>query len=191
MQDWNPMIWAYKMTMIDFFFYVVIFLAVVHGWRKGLISGLFSMICGLIGLAAAVKLSAVLATHVKSGLHMTSRWLPVFAFIIVFLVVILVIRWIGALLEKMTKLVLLGWLNKLGGILLFLVLYLSVYSIVLFYGTKTQVISKQAEDSSHFYAMIASFGPTVIRSITGFLPFGQDMFTALEAFFDKIAHNIH
>jgi|SRR5450755_1694865 membrane protein required for colicin V production len=184
------MLWAYKTTMIDFLFYLILFLAIVRGWRKGLILGLFSMVCGLIGLAAAVKLSAVLATHMKSGLHMTSRWLPVFAFIIVFLIVILIIRWIGTLLEKITKLVLLGWLNKLGGILLFLVLYLSIYSVVLFYGTKTQVISKQAIASSHFYSMIAPFGPTVIRSMTGFIPFGQDMFTALEAFFDKIAHNI-
>lgn len=184
------MLWAYKTTMIDFLFYLILFLAIVRGWRMGLILGLFSMVCGLIGLAAAVKLSAVLATHMKSGLHMTSRWLPVFAFIIVFLIVILIIRWIGTLLEKMTKLVLLGWLNKLGGILLFLVLYLSVYSVVLFYGTKTQVISKQAIAGSHFYSMIAPFGPTVIRSMTGFIPFGQDMFTALEAFFDKIAHNI-
>jgi membrane protein required for colicin V production len=184
------MYWAYKLNMIDLFFYVILILAIVRGWTQGLIMGLFTMICGLIGLAAAVKLSAVLATHMKSGMHMTSRWLPVFAFIVVFLIVIVITRWIGTFLEKITKLVLLGWLNKLGGVLLFLVLYISVYSVVLFYGTKTQVISKQAIAGSHFYSMIAPFGPTVIRSVTGFIPFGQDMFTALEAFFDKIAHNI-
>ena len=176
--------------MIDIIFYFIIILAIVQGWRKGLILGLFSLVCGLIGLAAAVKLSAVVATHMKSYLHMTGRWLPVIAFILVFILVLLIIRWAGRLLEKLIKLVLLGWLNKLGGMLLFLVLYLSVYSVILFYGTKTQVISKQAIAGSHFYAMLAAFGPTVIRSMTGFIPFGQDMFTALEAFFDKIAHNI-
>ncbi|HEY4936558.1 MAG TPA: CvpA family protein, partial [Puia sp.] len=130
--------------MIDFFFYIIIFLAILQGWRKGLILGLFSTVCGLIGLAAAVKLSAVLATHMKSDLHMTTRWLPVIAFILVFVLVIIVIRWAGRLLEKLIKLILLGWLNKLGGILLFLILYLSVYSIILFYGTETQIISKHA-----------------------------------------------
>ena len=84
--------------MIDILFFIFIFIAVVHGWRKGLILALFSMLCGLIGLAAAVKLSAVLATHMKSDLHMTSRWLPVFAFIIVFVFVILIISWAGRLL---------------------------------------------------------------------------------------------
>ena len=177
--------------MIDILFFIFIFIAIVHGWRKGLILALFSMLCGLIGLAAAVKLSAVLATHMKSDLHMTSRWLPVFAFIIVFVFVILIISWAGRLLEKLIKMVLLEWLNKLGGILLFLVLYLSVYSVILFYGTKTQIISKQMMGNSQFYSLIAPFGPAVIRFITGFIPFGQDMFVALEGFFDRIARNIH
>ena len=87
--------------------------------------------------------------------------------------------------------VLLEWLNKLGGILLFLVLYLSVYSVILFYGTKTQIITKQMMGNSQFYSLIAPFGPAVIRFITGFIPFGQDMFVALEGFFDRIARNIH
>ena len=177
--------------MIDIFFFIIVILAIVHGWRKGLILALFSMVCGLIGLAAAVKLSAVLATHMKADLHMTTRWLPVIAFILVFILVIIIIRWAARLLEKLMQLVLLEWLNKLGGILLFLVLYLAIYSIVLFYGTKTQVISKSSIDNSHFYSLIAPFGPSVIRFITGFIPFGQDMFHALEGFFDRIARDVH
>jgi membrane protein required for colicin V production len=177
--------------MIDILFYIILCLAIIQGWRKGLILALFSMVCGLIGLAAAVKLSAVVATHMKSDLHMTSRWLPVIAFILIFILVLLIIRWAGRLIEKLLKLVLLEWLNKLGGILLFVILYLSIYSIILFYGTKTLVISKQAVEDSHFFSIIAPFGPAVIRFITGFIPFGQDMFVALEGFFDKIARGIH
>ena len=177
--------------MIDTFFYIILVLAIIRGWRKGLILALFSLVCGLIGLAAAVKLSAVVATHMKSDLHMTTRWLPVIAFILVFILIIIIISWAGRLLDKLIKWVLLEWLNKLGGILLFLVLYLSVYSIILFYGTETQVISKHAANASHYYHLIAPFGPAVIRFITGFIPYGQDMFIALEGFFDKIARDIH
>jgi membrane protein required for colicin V production len=176
--------------MIDTLFYIIIILAFVQGWRKGFILGLFSLVCGLVGLAAAVKLSAVVAVHMKSTLHLTSRWLPVIAFVLVFLLVLLLIRWTGRLLEKLIDLVKLGWLNKLGGILLFIILYLSIYSIVLFYGTKTQVISQRAMEDSHFYSMIAPLGPAVIHFITGFIPYGQDMFAALEGFFDKIARDI-
>ncbi len=176
--------------MIDIIFFTILVLALVQGWRKGLIIGLFSMICGLIGLAAAVKLSVVLATHMKADLHMSSRWVPVISFALVFVLVILLIHWIGRLLEKLVKLVLLDWLNKLGGILLFIVFYISIYSILLFYGAKTPFISKQAISNSHFFSLIAPFGPAVIRFITGFIPYGQDMFTALEGFFDNVAKKI-
>jgi membrane protein required for colicin V production len=166
-------------------------MAIIRGWRKGLIRALFSVVCGLIGLAAAVKLSAVLAIHMKSDLHITSRWLPVIAFVLVFVLIIVMISWAGKLLDKLIKLILLEWLNKLGGILLFLLLYLSIYSIVLFYGTQTHFISKEAVKDSHFYSLIAPFGPSVIRFVTGFIPYGQDMFVTLEGFFDKIARDIH
>jgi membrane protein required for colicin V production len=177
--------------LIDIFFYIIIVLAIIRGWRKGLILALFSLVCGLIGLAAAVKFSAVLATHMKSDLHMTSRWLPVIAFIVILVLVILIISWSGKLLEKLIKWVLLEWLNKLGGILLFLILYIAIYSIILFYSAETGIISKQAADESHFYHLLAPFGPAIVRFITGFIPFGQDMFIALEGFFDKIARHIH
>ncbi len=81
--------------MIDILCCIIVCLAIIQGWRKGLILALFSMVCGLIGLAAAVKLSAVLATHMKSDLHMSSRWLPVIAFILVFVLVLMIIRWVG------------------------------------------------------------------------------------------------
>ena len=177
--------------MIDIFFYIILVLAILRGWRKGLILSLFSLVCGLVGLAAAVKLSSIVATHMKSDLHMTTRWLPVISFILVFILIVLIIAWLGKILEKLIKWVLLEWLNKLGGILLLLVLYLSVYSIILFYGTETQIISKHAVHESHFYHLIAPFGPAVIRFITGFIPFGQDMFISLEGFFDRIASDIH
>ena len=177
--------------MIDIFFYIILVLAIIRGWRKGLILAAFSLVCGLIGLAAAVKLSSVLAVHMKSDLHITSRWLPVIAFILVFLLVVLLISWAGKLIEKLLKWVLLEWLNKLGGILLFFILYLAVYSIVLFYGTQMGIISKHSADKSHFYQMLTPFGPAVIRFITRFIPFGKDMFNALEGFFDTIARDIH
>jgi membrane protein required for colicin V production len=177
--------------VIDIIFFIILFLAIVKGWKKGLILGLFSMICGLIGLAAAVKLSAVLATHMRTDLHMASRWLPLISFILVFVLVVMMIGWAGRLLEKLIKLVLLEWLNKLGGILLFVIFYLSIYSVILFYGIKTPFISKQATVGSHFYSLIAPFGPAVIRLITGFIPFGHDMFAALEGFFNNIARDIH
>jgi membrane protein required for colicin V production len=177
--------------MIDIFFCIILLLAIIKGWRRGLLLALFSVICCLLGLAAAVKLSAVVAAHLESDLQVSSRWLPVIAFIIVFLIVAILVRWAANLLEKVLKMVFLEWLNKLGGILLFILLYISIYSVILFYGTRAQIISPETIASSHVYPLIAPWGPGVIHYIEKFIPFGQDMFAVLEAFFAKIARHIN
>jgi len=176
--------------MIDIIFYIILLLAIIKGWRRGLLLALFSVVCCLLGLAAAVKLSAVVAAHLGSGLQISSRWLPVIAFILVFVAVAILVRWAANLLENVLKMVFLEWLNKLGGILLFILLYISVYSVILFYGTHAQIISPEAVRTSHIYPLIAPWGPAVVRFIERFIPFGQEMFTALETFFDRIARQI-
>jgi membrane protein required for colicin V production len=176
--------------VIDIIFCIVVGLAIIRGWRKGLIVALFSFVCCLLGLAAAVKLSAVVAAHLGSGLQASGRWLPIIAFILVFLAVAILVSLLGRLLEKLISVVFLGWLNKLFGILLFLILYISVYSVILFYGTRTNLISPEARAASRIYPLIASWGPRVIHFIARFIPFGQDMFAALESFFDKIGRRI-
>lgn len=176
--------------MIDILFCIILLMAIIKGWRRGLILALFSVICCLLGLAAAVKLSALVAAYLGSDLHLSSRWLPVIAFIIVFVTVVILVRWAANLLEKVIKMVFLEWLNKLGGIILFILLYISIYSVILFYGTHIQIISKEAIASSHVYPLIAPWGPAVIHFIEKFIPFGQDMFAVLETFFDKIGRHI-
>ena len=176
--------------MIDILFYIILLLAIIKGWRRGLILAVFSVICCLLGLAAAVKLSAVVAAYLEPHLQLSARWLPVIAFILVFTAVALLVRWFANLLENVLKMVFLEWLNKLGGILLFILLYISIYSVILFYGTHAQIISANAVNASHVYPLIAPWGPGVIHFIEKFIPFGQDMFAVLETFFDNIAHQI-
>jgi membrane protein required for colicin V production len=178
------------MEMIDILFYIIIILAVIQGWRTGLIVAFFSLICGLIGLAAAVKLSAVVADRMGSDMHLAGRWVPIIAFVLVFVLVLLLVRWGALLLKKITSVVLLGWLDKLGGILFYLILYVSIYSIVLFYGARAGIISKHSIELSGIYSTIAPLGPEIIRFITGFFPFGKDMFNTLEAFFEKLSHKV-
>ena len=50
--------------IIDLIFAVVIVLAIFKGYQRGLIVGLFSLVAVIIGLAAAMKLSAVVAKYI-------------------------------------------------------------------------------------------------------------------------------
>lgn len=170
-------------SVIDLIFYLIVILAIIQGFRKGLIMALFSFLCLLVGMAAAVKLSAIVADYIGREPGTNGRWLPVLSFMAVFLIVALVVRLVGKLLESALKLVMLGWLNRLGGVILYLILYTAVYSILLYYGAGMHLFSAQAETDSHFYNVIAPMGPKVIEWISIVIPFGRDMFESLKQFF--------
>ncbi len=179
-----------KTRVIDIVFYIIIVLAIIQGYRKGLLMAFFSFLCLLVGLAAAVKLSAVVAEHLGREPATSGKWLPVLCFIGVFLIVALLVQMVGKLLESVLKLVLLGWLNRLGGIVLYLILYTAVYSILLYYGSRMHLFSREAESSSRFYGYIAPLGPKVVEWISLVIPFGRDMFDALKRFFESAGSQI-
>ena len=49
--------------IIDIIFVILIVLALLQGYRRGLIVAVFSLISIIVGLAAAIKLSAVVANY--------------------------------------------------------------------------------------------------------------------------------
>lgn len=172
--------------IIDIIFAVIIILACLKGYQKGLIVGVFSVIAFIIGLAAALKLSAVAAFYLKDSISISAKWLPFISFIIVFFSVVLLVRWGAKLVEKSIQLVLLGWVNRLGGIILFAALYIIIFSIFLFYAEKLHLLEAAAISSSKTYTFIQPWGPKVINSFGQLIPVFNDMFTQLENFFSSI-----
>lgn len=176
--------------LIDLIFAVLLVIAIIKGYQKGLIIAVFSIIAFIIGLAAALKLSAVAAVYVKDSVNVSAKWVPFLAFIIVFLVVVLLVRLGGKLIEKAFQVVLLGWLNRLGGVVLYAALYTIILSIFIFYAEKLQLISPEVIRSSLTYDFIQPWGPIIMDSFGKIIPVFKDMFTALGDFFTAISNKI-
>ncbi len=176
--------------LLDFIFAVLLVLACIRGYQKGLIIAVFSMIAFIVGLAAALKLSTVVADRMKDTISVSTKWLPFLSFILVFFVVVLLVRWGGKLIEKSVQLVLLGWVNRLGGILFYAVLYLVVFSIFVFYAEKLQVLQPAVIRASQTYPFVLPWGPGVIDGFGKLIPVFKDMFSQLEAFFSGLSNKI-
>ncbi len=175
--------------MIDIIFVILVIVAFVKGWRKGLIIALFSVIAFVIGIAAAMKLSVVVAEYLKDSVQVSARWLPFLSFIIVFVAVVLLIRWGALLLETAVDITLLGWINRLAGSILYLLLYAIAFSIVLFFMQKVHMIQEETVAKSVFYPYIKPLGPLTMDTFGKLVPVFKDMFTRLESFFDHLAQN--
>lgn len=173
---------------IDLIVVVLIVLALYKGWRKGLIVGIFSFLAFIIGLAAAIKLSTLAAAYIGEAVNISQRWLPVVAFAIVFLVIVLLVRLGAKALEGIVTVAMLGWANKLGGIVLFILLYLFVFSILLFYATHVHLINEESAQASVTYSYLQPLGPKVVNGLGVVMPFFKNMFGELLQFFDGVSN---
>lgn len=177
--------------LIDIVFIVLMVIAIVKGYRKGAIIAVFSLIALMAGLAAAIKLSVVTAAWMKDSLHVGAKWLPVIAFAAVFIAVVLLVRLGAGLLEKTAELALLGWANKIAGMLLYIAVYTVMLSVLLFYAEKVSLVATGTIASSKVYSFIQPLGPRAMNAIGTMIPVFKDMFMQLEDFFAGISAEIH
>ena len=173
--------------IIDIILIVLLIMAIIKGYSRGLIVGIFSLLAIFIGLAAAMKLSVVVSDWLLTNTHIDKKWLPFLSFILVMLVIILLVRWAASLLQTAVEHLMLGWINRIGGILLYSILYITVFSVALFYLTQMNIIKPETTTSSRFYRFIQPVGPVAINTFARLIPFFKDMFARLEDFFATVA----
>ena len=175
--------------IIDIVFVALMILALVKGYNRGFIVAVFSIIGLIVGLAAAIKLSAMVAGYLNDSVNVSTKWLPVISFILVFLVAVFLVRLGAAAIEKTLELAMLGWLNRIAGILLYAVLYILILSVLIFYSQKTHLLTAQTIAESKTYAFLEPWGLWTIEGLGSVLPFFKGMFHELEAFFGKVAEH--
>lgn len=172
--------------IIDIIFLILLALAVIKGLSRGFVVAVFSFFAVIIGVAAAMKLSFIVANWLQHSFNIGGKWLPIFSFIIVLVGVIILIRWIANIIQAAINITMLGWLNKLGGVVLYFFIYMFVYSIILFYLAKMNFIKEETITASHTYGLIEPFGPVAINILGTIIPIFKNIFTELSDFFQKI-----
>lgn len=172
--------------IVDIIFIVLLALSIWKGFSKGLIIAFFSFIGFFAGLIAAIKLSATVAAWLQQQANTGGRWYPLLAFGLVMLLVMLLVRLLASFLHKTISLTMLGWVNRLGGVLFYALLYLMGYSILLFYISKMGLFSLETMNSSVAYSYLASMGPASIEAIGAVIPALKGLFAQLELFFSSV-----
>src|SRR4051812_19160378 len=172
--------------LIDVVFLILLLLAVFKGLRNGLIVALFSLIGFIVGIAIAVKFSAVAAEYIGQAVNVSQRWMPLIAFVVVFVLVVMLVRLGARALQGVVEVAMLGWLNRLGGVLFYALLYIFIFSIVLSYFTQTHFIKPETAQASVTYPFIEPLGPKIIDSLSAVVPLFKNMFAQLETYFSGV-----
>ena len=173
--------------LIDIVVAALLLMAAFKGYRRGLIVGIFSYLAFAVGLAAAMKLSATVASRIGTVVNLSDKWMPFVSFLLVLFAVILLVRFLARLLQKFTEAFFLGWLNRIGGMALFALLYLSVFAIFLFYLTRMNLITDESAANSVTYSYIKPLGHAAVDATAKIVPAFKGLFAQLEGFFGTIA----
>ncbi|MEJ7736226.1 MAG: CvpA family protein [Chitinophagaceae bacterium] len=171
---------------IDVVFAIIMLMAVIKGYQKGFIVAVFSVIALFAGLVAAIKFSTFAADWLKNSVNVSAKWLPVVSFVLVFLLAVLLVRLGAKIIEKTAEFAMLGWINRLAGIVLYALLYTLVFSVILFYAEKIGLLGEATIIDSKTAHIIRPLGPWAIDAIGSVMPFFKNMFHDLGAFFETI-----
>lgn len=173
--------------IIDIIFLILLAIAVLKGISRGFIIAIFSFFAIIIGVIAAMKLSYIVAEKLQHLFNTGKQWLPFLSFLLVLICVVILVRLVAGIIQRSMKMVSLGCLDKVAGICLFVLLYISVYSVILFYLTKMNIINVSTISASHTYNFIEPFGPKIVDIAGAIIPVFKNLFQQLSDFFSSVA----
>ena len=104
------------MNILDIILLICFVPAIIQGLRKGFIAQAISIISIIAGIWTAARFTETVSGWIGQFITASEQVLKVVAFAIILIAVFLVLAVLGKLLEGMFRLVMLGWLNKLLGV---------------------------------------------------------------------------
>ncbi len=172
--------------VLDIISLIVLILFFIRGYTRGAIVAIFSVLAILLGILCALKLSQSLSAWLLENGYVTSGWVTVISYVALFIGVIILVNFIGKLLQKALENLFLGTVNRLIGGLLYLILGLIFWSSLLWIGTKSGIITPALIAGSRTYSWLTHIAPWFFVQAGKLLPFVKDTFEKLNHFFDTI-----
>lgn len=105
------------MNYIDLILGIILIIAAIQGFRKGFIHEFASLAALVLGIWGGIKLSDWTADLITDTTGYKSEHLGAIAFLVTFIVIVIVVHILGKVLDNTVKAVALGFLNRLAGII--------------------------------------------------------------------------
>jgi membrane protein required for colicin V production len=177
---------------IDFLVIALIIIFFYRGYSKGIIIAVFSFLSLFVGAFVAWTYAAKCALYFQEQGWASSGWAPLVSYALLFIAAVVVVRFIGKSLEKITAGILLGWLNRTIGGLLYTVLALCVFGMVLWLLNQAHVISETTKFESKTYSYFERWTPWLLHKASTALSQIQASVNDMQLFFKNMnQHLLH
>jgi membrane protein required for colicin V production len=154
-------------------FDIVIAALLIFGFVRGVMKGLFVEVASLVALIAgvygAIHFSYFIGDFLKEYVSWSEEYVSLAAFAGTFIVIIIVIAFLGKILTKLADFASLGVINKiLGGVFGALKIGLILSVVFIFFGKINDTIpfmEKKTLEESILYEPVKKVAPTIFPSI--------------------------
>lgn len=148
---------------------VILVLSMVMGFINGLVKEVASLAALVLGIWGAIKFSAFTAEKLYDYFDMSGQYVGVIAFLVTFGIIVVLIHFVGLIVNKIVDAAALSFVNRLLGIVFGLLksaLILSVLFVVLnSIDARRSFLSDEKIEESIFYNPISDIAPAIFPII--------------------------
>lgn len=153
------------METLDIIILICFIPAIIRGLRKGFIEQAVAIVSLILGAWMSFRFSSVVSEWMQLYIDVSETVLNVISYVVIIVTVVLLLFLVGRFLTGLVKLVLLGWLDRLLGLVFSILKALLIIglAIVLFetLNLKFALVKPEILDASVLYAPIRDIAYTV------------------------------
>ncbi len=140
--------------VLDILIILLIAFGFYSGYNKGIIKTLFSFVSIIISIAAAIKLSPVLADILVNTFSMKGNVALIVALILTFFLFLIFIRFIGNRIEALLSALQINFVNKLAGGVVMAIIYGIMVSMITGLVKDLEIVDQTVFTESATYPVI-------------------------------------
>jgi membrane protein required for colicin V production len=157
------------MNYIDIIIIIALGFAMVRGFINGLVKEVASLAALILGIWGAIRFSSFTAEKLYDYFDLTGKYVGIISFLVTFGIIVVIIHFIGVLVDKLVDAVALGFINRLLGIVFGLfksVLIMSVVLVVLnAVDVRRPFLPKEKIEQSFLYNPVSDIAPAIFPII--------------------------
>lgn len=156
-------------SIVDVFIAIPLLWAAYKGFRKGLVVEIFSLLALILGIFCAVYFPSYAGELIQTNFQVQDHLIPILAFVVTFIVVVVLVNLTGKLIEKMVDVLALSFFNKLGGLAFGVLKAALVLSILLFLfeglNKKWELVPEKNKENSVLYGPLTQLSTWAIPQL--------------------------
>lgn len=174
------------MTVIEIVLFIFVAYGFYLGFSKGIIKTVFTVLSYILGLMAAFKFAPTMTNFLESSFSTNNPLMFIAGFLLSFLLTMILIRMMARGLEGVLQTANINIINQLLGGALLAAFMILVYSMLLWFGDKSQLIDEETKYDSISYPYLKEYPSMVFELGKTVQPVFDDFWKASAEFMDKI-----